>query len=447
LTRLEDLEAWARAEPPAARRRASGPRRRRILPVASGKGGVGKTTFALNFALELSRHGRTVLVDLDTGTSSLRACLDVPVARDLYHFFRKATPLGECVTRLPETLDPRGSYRGFGFVAAPRHFIEDLGHFDRARRAGLGAALEGLDADFVVLDLRAGLDDNVLAFLPFSNSGILIFTPHLPAASRAAADVVKALLFRKLRTLFGAGSPLYATAPGVSPEFVRERLARVEDAYDDERPANLDAFVEELRAALGEHPFVEVAAKAVDSFAVHYVLNLFDGVGESYERAVRPFIESLERNVSAHLPLLNLGWVVRHEVFDLAARQRLPALLCRDPRAEAAAPAARNAPARSEIDRLAAQYLGSRPPERRASRAAAAFAQALGVAEPPPVTRHLDAQLDLLVRMYEGMKGASWRDNFRYVAHRALHVMQSRGVAEFGDVRVHREADPLPAAL
>ena len=71
---------------------------KRIIPISSGKGGVGKTTFAINFALALSRHGRTVLVDLDTGTSAIRNAIDVPIAKDLYHFFRKGEPLNHCGT-------------------------------------------------------------------------------------------------------------------------------------------------------------------------------------------------------------------------------------------------------------------------------------------------------------------------------------------------------------
>ena len=78
----------------------------RILPVSSGKGGVGKTTFALNLALALAKTHQTVLIDLDTGTSSLRNFLDVPVSHDLFHFLKKDRPLEECRQVLPLAMDP-----------------------------------------------------------------------------------------------------------------------------------------------------------------------------------------------------------------------------------------------------------------------------------------------------------------------------------------------------
>src|SRR5438034_11475785 len=88
---------------------------KRIIPLSSGNGGVGKTTFAINFSLALSRHGRTVLIDLDTGTSAIRNAIDVPIEKDLYHFFRRGEPLDHCITPLGARLDPEGRYPNFGF--------------------------------------------------------------------------------------------------------------------------------------------------------------------------------------------------------------------------------------------------------------------------------------------------------------------------------------------
>src|SRR5437764_6580304 len=121
---------------------------KRIIPISSGKGGVGKTTFAINFALALSRHGKTVLVDLDTGTSAIRNAIDTPIDRDLYHFFRRNEPLNHCVTRLGAHLDSKNEYRNFGFVAGPMHLIEEITNFGPAHKLKLIAAINTLDADY-----------------------------------------------------------------------------------------------------------------------------------------------------------------------------------------------------------------------------------------------------------------------------------------------------------
>ena len=223
-----------------------------------------------------------------------------------------------------------------------------------------------------MLDLRAGLDENVLDFLPYTNSGILVFTPQHPAATLAASEIVKAILFRSLRILFGKGSTFY-TLPRMERyfAFINDMLDRVEDVYETTLP-NLDAFLVELREALGDHPILHVLSDTLESFRVYYVLNMFNGVEEGYQRAVVPFVENLTRHVSAHLNVTQLGWVVADERIHRANCEGVPAVIERRRREEARPRAAAVDPVMAELERLESAALGlrrrERPPVVRAAR-------------------------------------------------------------------------------
>jgi ATPases involved in chromosome partitioning len=406
---------------------------KRIIPISSGKGGVGKTTFAINFSLALSRHGRTVLVDLDTGTSAIRNAIDVPIERDLYHFFRKGEPLNRCVTHLDDKMDPEHVFRNFGFVAGPLHLIEEITNFGAVNKAKLIEAVNGLDADYVILDMRAGLDSNVIDFLPFSNSGVLIFTPHLPSATLAASDIVKAILFRKLRLIFSRESPFFATVDGKIDSFklINDLIDQVEDVYDSS-VGNLDAFADDLAVNLGDHPITRTVQQTLEEFRVHYVLNLFNGVDDSFQTAVKPFIENLTSNVSARCGVTNLGWITRSDAIHRANCNKIPALLL-PPEGKKVAKSNRVA---HELDELRLMAVGMDPPRRKAARQQ----KPAPVADP---TDHLANQLNVLRTMFDQKKDDDFHANFEYASQRALFTMKTRRPSEFGDVRVYRPDEML----
>ncbi|MGC8915392.1 MAG: P-loop NTPase [Thermoanaerobaculum sp.] len=395
--------------------------KKRILTVSSGKGGVGKSTFAVNFSLALARVAPTVLVDLDTGTSSVRNTIDAPVHKDLYHFFRRGEPLEACLTTLPDKLDPHGHFRNFAFVAAPKHAMEEFITFEDMHRFRLMRAINELPAQFVVLDLRAGLDAAVLDFLPHSNSGILVFTPHHPAATAAAGDIVKALIFRKLRLVLSEEGPLARDREARAHlATINALLDKVEDVYDDSLP-NLDVFLKDLLLALGEVPAVRALADTVASFHVHFVLNLFNGIRESYEKAIVPFMTFLQTYVSSRLKLYNLGWIVQSQEVHEANCRRRPIVL--------------DTPETSEPDtpRVRLEELES---------------LLLGTPSPPPVPSPKDfllevdpkqalvEQLEVLHAMQRDTATHHVRHNFAYILRRALHALQNFPAESFGQRRL-----------
>src|SRR6185436_3265650 len=218
----------------------------------------------------------------------------------------------------------------------------------------------------------------------------LIFTPHLPSATLAASDIVKAILFRKLRLIFSKESPFYDTIGGRLDywKLINDLIDRVEDVYDSSI-LNLDAFSDDLAQNLGDHPITRTVQQTIEEFRVHYVLNLFNGVDDSFNTAVKPFIDNLTSNVSSRVGVTNLGWITRSDAIHRANCNKIPALLMREGEKKKPQKADR---ALAELDELR-MAIGLDPAPRKQPQKAMTSSGALVTIDP---TDHLTRQLDVL---------------------------------------------------
>jgi len=150
-------------------------KRPEIIPVASGKGGVGKSFLTANLGFALGEMGhRTVAVDMDLGGSNLHAFLGLSNRFPGIGDFLKAR-----TAELEEMLVPtEASNLRFLSGDGMTPFMANIPHAQKIR---LISRLVKLPAEYILLDLGAGTSFNTLDFFRLSRHGIVITTPEYPA--------------------------------------------------------------------------------------------------------------------------------------------------------------------------------------------------------------------------------------------------------------------------
>lgn len=160
-------------------------RRARVVAIASGKGGVGKTNIAVNLAISLARRGRSVvLVDADLGTANVDVVMNIKSKYNLSHVIRGERRLDEVAVKIEPRLKLIVGASGIASVA-------DLSPFDRRELINELGRLEEM-ADIILLDCGAGISRNVLAFSQSADELLLVTTPE-PTALTDAYALVKVL--------------------------------------------------------------------------------------------------------------------------------------------------------------------------------------------------------------------------------------------------------------
>ena len=248
----------------------------RVVAVASGKGGVGKTNVTANLAVTLARRGTRVWVlDADLGLANVDLVYGVRPAHTIEAVLRGERRLSEVVVDGPA---------GVRLVAAASGTAE-LTALSPAQQLCILDEVDALDGelDVLLIDVAAGISSNVLYFAAAASETLVVTTPE-PTAVADAYALIKTLATRWERRTF----PVLVTraANAADAETTFSRLASVAQRFLSVRLdfAGWVPFDDAVPRAVRAHtPFVLASPGAP---AAHAIAALADRLGRHADPAV-----------------------------------------------------------------------------------------------------------------------------------------------------------------
>jgi flagellar biosynthesis protein FlhG len=150
----------------------------RVIAVSSGKGGVGKTSLAVNLALALAEHQyKVIILDGDLGLANVDVAFGVIPDYNIKHLITGQKKIEDILYPVARgvTIFPGASG------------ISELANLDRGQLKNVLVNMGRLEkmADILLIDTGAGLGHSVLNFISASDDLIVVLTPEPPAMTDA----------------------------------------------------------------------------------------------------------------------------------------------------------------------------------------------------------------------------------------------------------------------
>ncbi len=272
-----------------------------IIPVAGGKGGVGKSLIAANLAIALAQSGEQVcLVDMDLGASNLHLILGEYGARNgIGTFLTKETKFSEIVRK--------SQYENLSFIPGDSE-IPGFAALRVGLRNRIAKEFAKLKTDYLIVDLGAGTHVGILDFFLLSARGIVVTTPTVTATLDAYV-FLKNAIFRMMLLSFppkSRGAVYLEELKKDSESMQMMYIPKIVEKLKDVDPENSKTFIRRL-----------------EMFRPRLIMNMIDEPKDA-EKALK-----IRRSCRQYLDidLEHLGVVYRDSMQDVALSSKLPIVI------------------------------------------------------------------------------------------------------------------------
>lgn len=253
------------------RRRFSGsndPHEAKTISIVSGKGGVGKSNFALNFSLTLIKNNKKVLlIDLDVGMGNINILLGLHAEKTIIDMLHYSLPIHSIIEEGPI---------GLNFISGGSG-VSDLFIMNNEKKNFFLKEYKKLvnDYDYIIFDIGAGATRDSIFFVLASEECIVITTPE-PTSITDSYGMIKHIIN------YESKMSIYVVMNRCDTEkFGKQSLSKFKQIVNRFLKIEIktlgiipdDKFV--TKAVMSQKPYVLLNSKAPVSKAINIICNIY----------------------------------------------------------------------------------------------------------------------------------------------------------------------------
>lgn len=182
----------------------------KVIVVTSGKGGVGKSTVALNLAIVCSQlKNRVLLMDGDLGLANINLLMGMIPSSNIFEVIKGEKNIRDVILETNMGIDIIPGASG----------VSQIANINQEQRHNLVAKFMDLSGyDIMIVDTGAGVSDNVLDFAVNADQALVVTTPE-PTAIIDAYGMIKSII-----SVSASAVPIYLVINKVCSPFEAEQI-------------------------------------------------------------------------------------------------------------------------------------------------------------------------------------------------------------------------------